>query len=249
MSELRSTIEAFQAEDLRVISDRQLESDFEELQRACQALDAERLRRLSEIHRRQSHRRQGYLSTTAWLVDRHRLGWTAASREIHTARLLERMPHTKEALANGELTGSAVQMLMAARQAHPAQFSHSEHALVEAARRLPSTQLQHAVTHWRHQLDWDQGLKDADRLREQRRLKLSTTLLGMVRVDGDLDSETGETMVAALRACMDAERRAKDPSDERTPGQRRVDALGEICRQWLNGTDRPSWRASGLTSR
>src|SRR5207247_4892881 len=107
MSELRSAIEALQAEDVRVVSDEQLETDFAELQRAAQALEAERLRRLSEIHRRQSHRREGYLSTTSWLVARHRLGWTAASKEIRTARSLERMPRTKEALATGELTSSA----------------------------------------------------------------------------------------------------------------------------------------------
>src|SRR2546422_361830 len=131
MSELRSVIESLQNEDVRAVPDEQLEIDFAELQRAAQALDAERLRRLSEIHRRQSHRREGYLSTASWLVDRHRLGWTEASKEIRTARSLERMPHTREALATGELTSSAVQMLVWARQAHPAQFHESEPALVE----------------------------------------------------------------------------------------------------------------------
>ena len=239
MSELRSAIEALQNEDVRAVSDEQLETDFAELQRAAQALDAERLRRLSEIHRRQSHRREGYLSTASWLVDRHRFGWTAASKEIKTARSLERMPHTREALATGELTSSAVQMLVWARQAHPSQFHESEPALVEAARRVPARQLQHTVFHWRQKLDWEQGLKEAERLREQRRLKVSTTILGMVRVDGDLDPETGETMLAALRDCMDADRRRRDPQDQRTPAQRRVDALGEICRRWLDMPDRP----------
>jgi Domain of unknown function (DUF222)/HNH endonuclease len=240
MSELRSVIEALQAEDVRHVSDRQLETDFAELQRAAQALEAERLRRLSEIHRRQSHRRDGYLSTASWLVGRHRMGWTAASKEIRTARSLERMPYTKEALATGELNASAVQMLVAARHAHPAQFHASEPALVEAARRLPSKQLHHAMSHWRRKLDWEQGLKDAERLRDQRRLTVSTTFLGMVRVDGDLDPETGETMLAALRACVDADRGRHHRQDRRTPTQRRVDALGEVCRRWLDSTDRPS---------
>jgi hypothetical protein len=239
MSELRSAIEALQAEDVGALSDEQLEGDFAELQRAGQALEAERLRRLSEIHRRQTHRREGYLSTASWLVARHRLGWTAASKDIRTARSLERMPRTKEALSTGELTPASVQMLVWARQAHPAQFRASEDSLVEAARRLPARQLQHTVSHWRQKLDWEQGLKEAERLREQRRLTVSTTILGMVRVDGDLDPETGETMLAALRNCLDAERRRKDPDDERTPTQRRVDALGEICRRWLDASDRP----------
>jgi len=239
MIELRSAIDALAAEDLAAVSDEQLEADFSELQRAGQALEAERLRRLSEIHRRQSHRREGYLTTASWLVARHRLGWTAASKEIRTARSLERMPHTKEALATGDLSSSAVQMLVWARQSHPAQFHESEQVLVEAARRLSARHLQHTVSHWRQKLDWEQGLKEAERLREQRRLTVSTTILGMVRVDGDLDPETGETMLTALRHCMDADRRRKDPQDQRTPTQRRVDALAEICRGWLDGSDRP----------
>jgi hypothetical protein len=239
MSELRSAIEALAAEALGAVSDEQLEADFSELQSAGQALEAERLRRLSEIHRRQSHRREGFLSTASWLVARHRLGWTAASKEIRTARSLERMPHTKEALATGDLSSSAVQMLVWARQSHPAQFHRSEQALVEAARTLPASQLQRTVSHWRQRLDWEQGLKDAERLRDQRRLTVSTTVLGMVRVDGDLDPETGETMLAALRGCMDADRGRKDSQDQRTPTQRRVDALAEICRRWLDAPDRP----------
>src|SRR6266540_4391613 len=109
MSELRSAIEVLQAEDVGAVSDEQLEADFTELERAARTLEAERLRRLAEIHRRQSHRREGYLSTSSWLVDQHHFGWTAATKDIRTARSLQRMPRTQEALGNGELTSSAVQ--------------------------------------------------------------------------------------------------------------------------------------------
>jgi Domain of unknown function (DUF222)/HNH endonuclease len=241
MSGLRSALETLQAEDLSGIPDDRLETDFDELQRAAHSIEAERLRRLAEIHRRQSHRKAGYLSTASWLVDRHRLGWTAAAKDIRTARSLQRMPRTREALATGQVTGSAVQMLVYARQAHPAQFHGSEEALVEAARRLPAPQLHAAVSHWKRQLDWDQGLKDAERLREGRRLKVTTTLLGMVRMEGELDAENGEVLMTALRDCDHAQRRARrtDDGDAATATQRRVDALGEICRQWLNVADRP----------
>ena len=73
----------------------------------------------------------------------------------------------------------------------------------------------------------------------RRRLNVSRTNFGMVRVDGELDPETGQTLVTALRAVQDAEARDADPSDSRTPGQRRVDALGVICRRWLDDPDRP----------
>jgi hypothetical protein len=238
MSSLRSALEELQAEDVSRVADQVLEADFSELQRAAAVLEAERLRRLAEIHRRQSHRRDGYLSTSSWLVDRHRFGWTAAGKDIRTARSLQRMPHTREGLATGEISASAVQMLVTARQAHPAQFHEAEPALVEAAKRLPAPQLHHTVSHWRRSLDWSQGLKDAEQLRERRRLALSTTVFGMVRVDGDLDPETGETVLAALRDCQDVDRRRKDQSDHRSPAQRRVDALSEVCRRWLDTNDR-----------
>ncbi len=245
MGSLRSAVASLRAQDLSELSDDQLEADFGELQRMGQILEAERLRRLSEIHRRQSHRKEGFLSTASWLVARHRLGWTAAAKEIRTARSLERMPHTKQALASGELTSSAVQMLVAARHAHPAQFHHSELTLVEAAKRLPAPQLHNTVAHWRRQLDWDQGLKDAERQREQRTLTVSTTILGMVRVDGELDPETGEVVLTALRDCSEGGRRT-DAQDRRTPTQRRVDALGEICRRWLDDArDGPARSGTG----
>ena len=153
MTGLRAAIDALQAEEIGAAPDVELEAAFTELLRAMHALEAERLRRLAEIHRRQTHRRDGYLSTASWLVDRHRLGWTVAAKEIRTARYLERMPHTKEALASGELTSSAVQMLVSARQAHPAQFQTSEQTLVEAAKLLPAQQLQHTISYWRQELD------------------------------------------------------------------------------------------------
>src|SRR6266496_3932341 len=130
---LRVALAALRAEDLRTASDDGLEAGFGQLQAALQGLEAERLRRLAEIHRRQSHRRTGHLSTASWLVDRHRLGWTTAAKDIRTARSLQRMPRTREALGNGELTSSALQMLVSARQSHPAQFHQSEDSLVEAA--------------------------------------------------------------------------------------------------------------------
>jgi Domain of unknown function (DUF222)/HNH endonuclease len=128
---------------------------------------------------------------------------------------------------------------VAARQAHPAQFHQAEQTLVEAAKRLPARQLHHTMTYWQQQVDWDQGLREAERARDRRRLTVTTTTFGMVRVDGDLDPENGETVLTALRALLDADR-GRIRTEASTPAQRRADALGEICRRWLDGADRPS---------
>ena len=42
-----------------------------------------------------------------------------------------------------------------------------------------------------------------------------------------------------LRCVQHADVRSGDGADMRTSAQRRADALGEICRQWLDGADRP----------
>ena len=59
-------------------------------------------------------------------------------------------------------------------------------------------------------------------------------------MDGDLDPETGETLLTALKAVLDAESRSGGESDGRTAAQRRADALGEVCRQWLDRPERPT---------
>ncbi len=150
------------------------------------------------------------------------------------------MPHTRRALEAGEVSTSAVQVLVTAREADPEAFCQCEDELVQAARIHSVRDLQRMAAYWRQAVEQEHRERDEDTLFERRRLHASPTIFGMVRVDGDLDPETGETLLTALRAIMDAESRAPDPSDERTPAQRRADALGEVCRQWLDRADRPN---------
>jgi hypothetical protein len=59
----------------------------------------------------------------------------------------------------------------------------------------------------------------------------------MVRVNGELDPETGDVLLAAIQAAVDADVRGGG-LEGRPPAERRIDALGEICRQWLGSADR-----------
>ncbi|MBI2237877.1 MAG: DUF222 domain-containing protein [Actinobacteria bacterium] len=239
MSSLRSALDELGSEDLRFLSDETLAADFGELERAARALRAERLRRLAEIHRRESWRADGHLSTSVWLAHRFGMGWTAVTKQVREAVALEAMPATRRALFDGEISPCAVEALIRAREAHPEEFEDQEEALLDAARRLSVRQLRRALAYWRQALDGPKALEDAEYLRELRRLYLSPTIDGMVRVDGDLDPETGQTVLTALRAVMDAEERADAGHDGRTAAQRRADALGELCRQSLNRASRP----------
>jgi hypothetical protein len=240
MSELRSAVDALRSETLPDLPDARLEEDFTELQRAVELLEVERLRRLAEIDRRRLFERDGHLSAASWLASTFKVAWGTAREHLRTARALEEMPKTRQALDAGELSMSAVRVLVATRDADPSAFGRCEKELVEAARIHSMQDLQRVAAYWRQAVEREQALEGDDKIRERRRLHASVSFLGMVRVDGDLDPETGETLLTALRAVLDSESRAGGKDDDRTPAQRRADALGEICRQWLDLAERPS---------
>ena len=204
-----------------------------------------------ELERREVFARDGHLSVASWVVARHGVAPSTAAGHVRMARALEQMPVTAEALAGGEVSSAAVSLLASAQEAAPGPFARAEDGLVDAARSLSVGKLRDAVARWRETANVERATEDEERRFERRRLHLSATLDGMVRVDGELDPVTGQTVITALRAVEDADVRSRvghrsgeqhgrsaEP-DARTPAQRRADALGEICRQWLDLAERP----------
>src|SRR5436190_10716327 len=240
VSELRSAIESLRAEEIAELPDARIEEDFSELHRAIEQLEVERLRRLAELDRRGIFQPDGHLSAVSWLAGVHRMGWGVAREQVKTARALEEMPKTREALEEGEISSSAARVLVRAREAEPEAFAASETELVEAARTHPISDLQKVYAFWRQRAERERFVDPEERLRERRFLHASRTFLGMVRIDGDLDPETGESLLTALRAVLDSDARSRTEEDTRSPAQRRADALGEVCRQWLDRADRPN---------
>jgi hypothetical protein len=239
MSELRSVVEQLRSASLPGLPDALIEEDFEELHRALELLEVERLRRLAEIDRRRLFERDGHLSAASWLVSKLKVAWGTAREQVRMARSLEDMPATRDALARGDLSMSATRVLVSARRSDEEAFGRSEEQLVEAARIHSVSELGRVAGYWRQAVEREHALDGEEKLRAERRLHASTSLFGMVQVDGTLDPESGETLLTALRAVMDAEARGK-ADDDRTPAQRRADALTEICRQWLDGAERPT---------
>jgi hypothetical protein len=242
MSTLRSVCDELRIRDLRAVSDDELASYLDDLEHTDRFVDAERARALAELERREVVARDGHLSLASWMVARHGVAPSTAAGHVRMARALERMPVTAEALAGGEVSSAAVSLLVSAREAAPGPFERAEDALVDAARSLPVIKLRDAVAQWRETADSERATEDEERRFERRRLHLSATLDGMVRVDGELDPDAGQTVITALRAVVDANVRSREGSgaeDSRTPSQRRADAIGEICRQWLDLADRP----------
>jgi hypothetical protein len=237
MRGLRSALEELRMEDVGGMASERLQADLLEIERASRILEAERLRRIAEIDRRQAADRD-HVSTPAWVANRLGASLPVAAQQVRMARALEDMSSVREALGSGEMSASAARVLIEAREEHPSEFRESEGLLLRAARSLPVRQLQAAVARWSMNIDARAAEERAARLRRRRRLRLCPVVSGMVRVEGELDPETGQTVITALRSVTDSESRSA-AGEPRTHDQRRADALGEICRRWLDRGDRP----------
>ena len=170
MSELRSTIEAFRAESLPELPDARIEEDFAELHRAVEQLEAERLRRLGEIERRRLFERDGHLSAAAWLTSTFQVAWGTAREHLRIARGLQQMPVARRALDDGDLSMSALRVLVGAREADPEAFAGAEAQLVQAARIHTIADLQRVTAYWRQRVERERALHEDDALRARRRL-------------------------------------------------------------------------------
>jgi Domain of unknown function (DUF222)/HNH endonuclease len=239
MSGLRSALEELRGEDLQDVPAEKLQADLVEMERAGRVLEAERLRRIGELDRRQADARD-HVSTPAWVANRLGASLPVAAQQVRMARALNDMPSVRDALASGEMSSSAVRVLVDAREEHPRAFGGAEDLFVRAARTLPVRQLQAAVARWSANVDSRALEERTARLRRRRRLRVCPVVSGMVRVEGELDPETGQTVMTALRSVVDAESRSSSGGEPRTHDQRRADALGEICRGWLDRKDRPT---------
>jgi Domain of unknown function (DUF222)/HNH endonuclease len=240
MSSLRSALDELRGEDVRSLSDDELAGHLDEIERAGRILEFERCRGLAEVERRKLYAADGHLSAAAWLAHRQGLSRSAAEGRLRRARALETMPSVARAFAEGEVSESAVHVLASAREAAPDAFARSEEALAEAARTMAFGELRRVTETWRAAADPDRALEDEERRHERRRLDICPTAEGMTGVHAELDAEDGQALITAIRAEMDAETRSVAGPDLRTPTQRRADALGEICRQWLASRDRPN---------
>ena len=200
---------------------------------------------IARAHRRGVPQAQGFASPTAWLIAATGEPPPVCRSRVRVALALPHMDHTRQAFTAGDLSECRVRLLVDAWQGSPELFGRDEPMLVEQARTLPARVFPLALAHWRRLADPDGARFDAEAAFLARRLHISPTWYGTVRIDGDLDPESGQTVLTAIRSL--AEPAALDPEDRRSPQQRRADALVEICRRHLDSPNRPSQGGNGPT--
>jgi hypothetical protein len=178
------------------------------------------------------------LCTASWLRRQLRLSKAAARQAIQTARALYRGPltGTAQALANGEVSAAHAAVLAAGTADLPAATTvQAEPVLLEAAGRLDPLRLRRLVGHLRYVADPDAADAQAQRRYDRRGVWLAPTWEGMLAVEGLLDPEAGQTLLAALEPLA----RPTGAEDERSGEQRNADALAELARRSLQAGSLP----------
>jgi hypothetical protein len=211
------------------LSDSELTDELRRLQGEVSRLEARRAALIGEAKRRGLARRQGFGSTTAWLMALSGDPGAVCRSRVAVAASLQAMPETRAAFFAGEVSEPRVRLLAQVQSLAPDQFSRDEAALVAQAASASAARLPRMLAEWRRRTDPSGAEADAERLYRRRALHISPAWPGMVHLSGDLDPEGGAVVLAAIRSL--AEPAALDPNDSRTPAQRRADALIEVCRR------------------
>jgi hypothetical protein len=213
------------------IGDSELSDRYAALRSRLTRLEAEAARVLAEIDRRRSFE-PDYFTAEAFLQSRVGDSGRVARRNVAEARGLSEYSVVREAFAGAEIDRPRVAMLLAASRVSPAHFKRDEAMLVETASSQSMAGTHQAIEYWKQQVDREAAAADREHLYRRRHLHVSPALGGMIRVDGELDPVGGNTVLLALRSLADPSNlQAGDP---RTPGQRRADALIELCADHLS---------------
>lgn len=180
---------------------------------------------------------QGFRNTAGWLRDRLHLDPFAARDMVEQSAAVDRRPNVDRAFSMGAIDSRQAAVIAAALDELPsdvdlAVIADAEAILLDLAaefeagklRRLGARILDHVAPDVAEQAERVALNRAEARAQRRRGLSLSVPVEGAVRVGGYLTVEDAAVVNAALDPLC-----TPRPGDERTAGQRRADALVDIC--------------------
>lgn len=217
--------------------------------RLQQRLAAVQLAVVRELDGRGTAVAQGASSTAGWLRHRLRLDVAAARRLVSLAACVDAAPHgVREALASGAVSVEQARVIAdtAAAVSASAGVEVADKAvgvLVEWAaqfdpsllRRMGTRILDHVAPDLADAAASAALDAEAARAARDRHVTISEQAGGRLRLSGTLDAEAA----ALLRAVIDPLSAPSGPDDTRCAGQRRHDALADVCRLALRTGELP----------
>lgn len=242
------------------VSDDELVDSIDAVHQLEQAVAAMKLHLIREVDARALPVTSHATSTAGWLRERLRINIQSARRLVGLAKELDRRPGLDQALGTGLINAEQVAAVADTIADLPAELGtetvdKAEALLIDwagqfeaqALRRLGTRILHHVAPEVADRADATAIARDY----ATRGFTLSPVDGGRVRLSGWLDAEAATTLTAALDPLCTPRRAGAPgepglPPDERSPAQRRADALIEVCQLALhtgelpvNGGDRP----------
>jgi hypothetical protein len=164
------------------------------------------------------------MSPVGWVAETCAMSRNSASDRLCVGEQIASLPKVAQALSAGQIGYQSAAVICHLRE----KLAEKAEQLVEEdwvgwARQHSVHTLRDLARYARHVVDPDGFLKDENENFEQRHLHISQTG-PMFVIDGVLDPVGG----AALKAAIDSLSKRHAPDDDRTPRQRRADALTEI---------------------
>jgi hypothetical protein len=231
-------------------SDDELRACLDVLQATQQALTAATAHVIREIDGRCLPAKDGATSTAVWLRWRQRISIHAAKHLVELAQAIDRRPALDTALTGGAVNTEQAQVIATALgnlpdQAGAETVEKAEEILVGFAadyeptvlRKLGARILTHVDPDLAEKAEQEALEREDARAHEGRAFTLTPTRHGRVRVTGWLDREAAAIVNAALDPLCSPY--GTTAEDDRTPTQRRADAIVEICQLALHTEQLP----------
>ncbi|MET7946256.1 DUF222 domain-containing protein [Micromonospora sp. NPDC005324] len=231
------------------VSEHDLVAALDATHRLEQRLAAVKLTLVRELDGRGTATAQGASSTAVWLRDRLRLGVGVARRLVELAATLDAAPPgVRDALCGGSVDVEQVRVIVeTVETVHATAGTEAADKAVgvlvdwaaqfDAAllRRLGTRILDHVAPEVADAAAEAALRAQESRAARDRHVTISEQTDGRLRLTGILDTEAA----AVLRAAIDPLTAPCGPDDTRTPGQRRHDALADVCRLVLRTGELP----------
>jgi hypothetical protein len=208
-----------------------------------------------EVERQKLPAAQTATGTAAWLRARYRVSIQAAKRTVELAAAVDRSAVLDGALGAGLVNPEQAAVIAAVVRQVPAELGSAVRDKAEATmlgfagsldpaylRKVGDRILDHVAPELAEEAEAERLRRQEERARRARALYLTPVGQGRTRLTGWLDAEGAATLNAAIDPlCAPA-----GADDDRTPAQRRADALVGVCERALNagtlpdsGGDRP----------
>jgi len=168
----------------------------------------------------------GYVSWERLIAHRSRCGNRAAFELMRIARHLDRFERTAQALADGRVGLSQVEVLARAAASLADAYAVDEAELLDTAQAVDVEELERVCRLWRCRADAEAAAANAEHRLERRGVWLQQAFDGSCTGRLALDAIGAEIVAAALETRPDSTNSMAEP---RTAAQRRADRLVDLC--------------------